>query len=391
MIVYWFRNNLRIEDNPSLNAAVQLAQEQGKRLVLFFSSHLPFKSAGPFRRDFIDKALKELSVELSAVGLDLILTPDPPDLWIKTHAKGASIYTESLPGPWESEELQSVIEVVGNDRVHFMWNRTLYPIELIPGGVRELPTVFSHFYRGVVLKSKWPIPPPVDAPWRIDQGGLGQDRLKKYLWGTQAISSYKETRNGLLNDLDSSRLSPFLSVGRLSARQVYSEVKKFESLHGANPSTEAFIYELIWRDYFQFYLLKYGSKVFGMDGILETPKPDHRTSLEGQSDAFLKWTEGKTAHRFINAHMNELRKTGWMSNRGRQVVASYLVNDLQLDWRLGANYFEEKLIDYDVASNWGNWNYIAGVGADPRKNRYFDPNFQASRYDPDGRYQDRWA
>ncbi len=391
MILYWFRKNLRIEDNPSLNKAVQSAQEQGKRLVLFFSSHLLFKNAGPFRRVFLENAIKELSTELNAVGLDLISTPDSPDLWIKAHAHGASIYTETLPGTWEDTELQRVIEVIGNDQVHRTWNRTLYPIELIPGGVEELPRVFTDFYRGVVLKSKWPIPAPLNTPWKIDRGGLAQDRLKNYLWVTRAISSYKDTRNGLLNDLDSSRLSPFLSLGRLSARQVYSEVKNFESLHGANPSTEAFIYELVWRDYFQFYLLKHGFKVFRSQGILENQKLCKQTNFASQPDGFIKWIEGKTAQRFINAHMNELRKTGWMSNRGRQVVASYLVNDLQLDWRLGANYFEETLIDYDVASNWGNWNYIAGVGADPRKNRYFDPISQANRYDPDGRYQDRWA
>ena len=100
---------------------------------------------------------------------------------------------------------------------------------------------------------------------------------------------------------------------------------------------------------------------------------------------------GQTPHRFVNAHLNELRTSGWMSNRGRQIVASYLIHDLGVDWRQGASYFEKMLLDYDVASNWGNWNYLAGVGADPRKNRYFDPDLQASRYDPLGIYQDRWS
>jgi deoxyribodipyrimidine photo-lyase len=88
--------------------------------------------------------------------------------------------------------------------------------------------------------------------------------------------------------------------------------------------------------------------------------------------------------------MIELRETGFMSNRGRQIVASYLINDLKVDWRYGAAYFEEQLVDYDVCSNWGNWAYLAGVGNDPRSNRYFDTTKQAETYDRNGDYRKRW-
>jgi hypothetical protein len=93
---------------------------------------------------------------------------------------------------------------------------------------------------------------------------------------------------------------------------------------------------------------------------------------------------------FIDANMLELKHTGFMSNRGRQNVASYLCNDLKLDWRLGAAYFEQQLIDYDVCSNWGNWAYLAGVGNDPRGNRYFNIEKQASDYDKNGDYRNLW-
>ena len=93
----------------------------------------------------------------------------------------------------------------------------------------------------------------------------------------------------------------------------------------------------------------------------------------------------------MDAHMRKLNATGYMSNRGRQNVASFLVRDLQQDWRLGAAYFESRLIDYDVHSNWGNWNYVAGVGNDPREDRYFNLVTQTLRYDSNGEFIIRWV
>jgi deoxyribodipyrimidine photo-lyase len=108
------------------------------------------------------------------------------------------------------------------------------------------------------------------------------------------------------------------------------------------------------------------------------------------NNALTLWTQGKTGVDFVDANMNELRLTGFMSNRGRQIVASYLCNDLQLDWRSGAAYFEEQLIDYDVCSNWGNWAYIAGVGNDPRGHRVFNIQKQANDYDKDFTFRKVW-
>jgi deoxyribodipyrimidine photo-lyase len=105
---------------------------------------------------------------------------------------------------------------------------------------------------------------------------------------------------------------------------------------------------------------------------------------------FYEWIDGKIGVDFIDANMIELKLTGFMSNRGRQNVASYLCNDLKLNWRYGAAYFEQQLIDYDVCSNWGNWAYLAGVGNDPRGNRYFNIEKQAQDYDKDKEYRKLW-
>ncbi|WP_459782420.1 FAD-binding domain-containing protein, partial [Photobacterium sp. R1] len=105
---------------------------------------------------------------------------------------------------------------------------------------------------------------------------------------------------------------------------------------------------------------------------------------------FQQWCNGKTGYPIVDACMRQLNQTGYMSNRGRQLVASCFVHELALDWRYGAAYFEQQLIDYDVASNWGNWQYLAGVGADPRGWRYFDLEKQTKMYDPDGDFIHRW-
>jgi len=210
-------------------------------------------------------------------------------------------------------------------------------------------------------------------------------RLDQYFWKDEHLSRYKETRNGLVGADYSSKFSPWLANGSLSARSIYWQVRKFEKEINKNSSTYWLIFELIWRDYFKYISLKHGDKIFHKGGILNRSyrwKSDH--------DTFERWKNGNTPYPFVNANMNELARTGWMSNRGRQNVASYWARELEQDWRIGAAYFESMLIDYDVHSNWGNWMYNAGVGNDPR-DRKFNINLQAQRYDPKEIFQNLWS
>jgi len=210
-------------------------------------------------------------------------------------------------------------------------------------------------------------------------------RLNYYLWESQKILTYKETRNGLLGFDYSSKFSPWLANGSLSPRKIYWEIKKFEQEVKSNQSTYWLVFELIWRDFFKFYALKFGNKMFHLSGTKDTePK------LSQDRETFDKWANGETGIPFIDANMSELNQTGFMSNRGRQNVASFLVKDLKIDWRMGAEYFESLLLDYDVPSNWGNWNYVSGVGSDPREGRYFNVLLQASRYDAKAKYVKHW-
>jgi len=201
-----------------------------------------------------------------------------------------------------------------------------------------------------------------------------------------APASYKETRNALDGWTSSCKFSPWLASGCLSVRKILQSLREYETQRGANDSTYWIYFELLWREYFQWYAKRHGAKLFRFTGL--TKKPLHTSFY---SERFKKWREGQTPWAIVNACMNELNNTGYLSNRGRQIVASCLVNELQLDWRCGASYFEQQLIDYDVASNWGNWQYIAGVGADPRGGRHFNLQKQTQIFDPEHQYIQRWA
>jgi deoxyribodipyrimidine photo-lyase len=214
------------------------------------------------------------------------------------------------------------------------------------------------------------------------------ERLKDYLWNSHNILKYKETRNGLLGTEYSSKFSAWLACGCISAQEIYFETKKFEQQVESNESTYWLIFELLWRDYFRYVMLKYGTRLFKPAGI--SGKGSTTTEPNDAAERFDAWVNGTTGDAFVDANMRELKFTGFMSNRGRQNVASYLVHQLKLDWRRGARYFEKQLIDYDVFSNWGNWTYLAGVGNDPRENRVFNTNRQAEMYDPKGEYKKQW-
>lgn len=183
------------------------------------------------------------------------------------------------------------------------------------------------------------------------------------------------TRNGLLGADYSSKLSPWLAFGNVSPRTVAAEVARYEAAAGANESTYWLLFELLWRDYFRFAAVGWGTRMFklwGPRGHARSTAPDDRGRAWRKDGGMLAaWARGRTGYPFVDANMRELLLTGFMSNRGRQNVASFFVKDMDMDWRIGAEWFESTLIDHDPASNYGNWTYVAGVGADPREDRYF--------------------
>ncbi|KAK4529801.1 hypothetical protein CCYA_CCYA02G0658 [Cyanidiococcus yangmingshanensis] len=237
---------------------------------------------------------------------------------------------------------------------------------------------------------------------------MALSRLQEWMWQSRSLTTYKETRNGLEGPDYSSKFSCFLAHGCLSPRLIYAQVRNFEARLQSNESTYWLLFELLWRDFFRFTAAYHGNALFQRAGLRHTRPREGalgdgherrprsavtRRREELTSDALLEaWCQGQTGLPFIDAAMRELLLTGFMSNRARQVVASFLVNDLGLDWQLGAEWFETQLIDYDPCSNWGNWCYVAGVGNDPHSGlRYFHPLKQAHEYDPNATFTKRWC
>ncbi len=177
-----------------------------------------------------------------------------------------------------------------------------------------------------------------------------------------------------------------LAHGCISPRTIFSEISRYERANGANKSTYWVIFELIWRDFFKFYALSVGDGIFHSGG----PVGKRRVwEKDPNGSKFRRWVEGRTGWPLVDANMRELAATGFMSNRGRQNVASFLCLDMGLDWRLGADYFEHALLDYDVASNWGNWVSAAGLTGG-RVNK-FNIYKQSKDYDKEGEYIRTWV
>ncbi len=416
-VLYWFRNDLRLTDNRGFTMAIEKASEVIPVYILderLFQSRWGVPRIGPHRLRFLLESITDLQNSLRKLDSELIvLVGDPAALILKLAAEyhATEVYCSYAQGSEEGETLEKIQRQIPVTEVT---DGYLLDPSLLPFSITQLPDVFTKFRIQVEkqLSIQIPLPriekintpevPKYDVPdfslfglsmpqphpHRVDdfRGGeqAGLNRLQHYCSSPERLGRYKETRNGLLGEY-SSRFSPWLAIGAISARSIMKEVKNYEAEYGANDSSYWMFFELLWRDYFRFVSDKYSAKMFHRGGLKDEP------AGELDMHKFQLWCRGETSSDFVNANMIELSKTGWMSNRGRQNVASFLVHDLGIDWRLGAAWFEYLLVDYDVASNYGNWLYLAGVGNDPRPNRRFNTALQQAQYDPNGEYTRMWT
>lgn len=206
-----------------------------------------------------------------------------------------------------------------------------------------------------------------------------------YIWETKNLADYGATRNQLSGANFSSKLSPWFAVGALSPRSAYFMARSFEEKHGHKDSVKAFTNELFWRDFHRFWCLRHGYKIFTPHGVYNRTQYKWKTNEK----IIQRWKQGLTGMPLIDALMRDLNATGFMSNRGRQIVACYLALDLGQDWRHGAYHFEEKLIDHDVQSNYGGWNSAAGIG--PGRVYQFNVLKNSFEFDPNGDYIRTWV
>ena len=414
----WFTNNLRVQDNECLTRA---SKEVDLLICVFFDEpqwstpgRYGLKSLGDHRRRFLHETLLELDSSLVNFDQKLNVFKDAasrvlPKL-VKDHGI-TDVYASRQAGWYELSCLQRIVDDLPSAcRLQLLDTHTLFSLENLPCDYERLPASFSKFRKMVEKEGEYvpiqssfdnlpPAPKILEGVCDIENSSLtesvdnaftgGERKAHQHLqryFSSKSPSSYKTTRNELDGWTNSSKFSPWLANGSLSVRTLVQELHDYEKIEGRNDSTYWIFFELLWREYFQWYAHKIGLCLYAFNGI---SKKKPLTSF--YAERFMKWCDGNTPYPLVNACMQELKQTGFLSNRGRQIVASSLVNELQLDWRYGAAYFEQQLLDYDVASNWGNWQYIAGVGADPRGGRHFNLAKQTEIYDAKGEYRAKWG
>ena len=416
--ICWFKNDLRTDDNPALVAAAGAGALMAVYCVearFFADSGYGAPRVGVHRRGFIAQALASLRSRLDARGVPLLVVVGEPEDVLPRLARDndvRSVWTASETAPEEAGQVRRLRHALGRLDValHEARPNTLHDRSDLPFDLVDMPRVFTRFRRRIerAATPARPMEAPgdcrgIEAPevsavelfdlseWlRIDTRFAGgeaaaRERLSHYLWQSRAVTHYKDTRNRLLGDDFSSKLSPWLASGCLSVRRVADELSRFESEVVANESTYWLLLELRWREFFHWVLARHGARLFARAGLLD--RRDRPSSVDAA--VMEAWKTGRTGMPFVDANMRELAATGYMSNRGRQNVASYLARDLRQDWRWGAAWFESQLIDYEVASNWGNWANIAGVGTDKR-DEGFNVLAQALHYDQEAAYVTQW-
>ncbi|MEJ5018393.1 deoxyribodipyrimidine photo-lyase [Ochrobactrum vermis] len=406
----WLRNDLRINDNPALDAAV----ETGGNIVAVYihETIAEIRVPGGAAQWWLDQSLEAIRRQLADRGIELLIeTGDPRDILPQLIAKLdiTELFWNRRYAPAEREldaKLKALFKESGTSVTSFTGNLLLEPWELGTG--HNAPyQVFTPFAKALRLQH---VPRPLprrqwnveitprdavsrDAPsWTKKLHGLweiGEDAARGCLthFLETVLPTYAGDRD--IPGIDgTSRLSPHLRFGEISARQAWHATLAFmDEHHSARAGGEKFLSELIWRD-FNYHQLYHRRDISQYD-MRET-----LSGIKWRSDptVFKAWRYGLTGFPIIDAGMRQLWATGWMHNRVRMLVASFLTKNLLIDWRKGEKWFWDTLVDGDAASNPGSWQWVAGCGMDAAPYfRVFNPILQGEKFDADGRYVRHWV
>jgi deoxyribodipyrimidine photo-lyase len=383
--ILWFRRDLRLRDNPALAAA---AADGADVLPVFVLDPVLLKPSGDARRTFLAGALRDLE---ERIGL-LVVEGDPTKV-IPELAAGDEVHVAADFGPYGSRRDAQIPDLV----------RTGSPYAVAPGRVTKDDgspyRVFTPFNKAWATHG-WRAPATeVEVSWATAPRGWGERRTRLgarsdatlpeateaaaverwQRFRDERLADYADTRNR--PDLDlSSRLSADLRWGLLHPRTLLAEL-------GHSKGEDTFRKELCWREF-------YADVLHHSPGSARTWWNDAWSDMQvdTSADRLQAWQEGRTGFPFVDAGMRQLLGEGWVHNRVRMVVASFLVKDLHLDWRLGARHFMNHLVDGDLASNQHGWQWVAGSGTDAAPYfRIFNPVTQGLRFDPEGDYVRRWV
>ncbi len=426
--IVWFRLDLRLHDNEALQDALSVCDEVYPVYVFdprqFEQTDLyGFRKTGIHRARFLLECVADLGKQLEAVDSELYVLQGYPEEVIFEFARrirSSWVFCNrerTRDEVYVQDRLERNLWSIGQE-VRFSRGKMLYYTQDLPFPVTHSPDSFGGFRREVenYTPIRDPLPTPAEMLPRTSgvSGGpmptleeLGFSNaeltlpaspfsggettalrhLEEYFVESGDFDHYAETRKKILDARDTSRLSPWLSHGCISPKKINQELLRYQKGNKAEDNASQFRTKLIWRDYLRLMGKKHGNKIFKRGGISGSP----RTDLKEERDIFDKWVEGKTGVPLVDAMMNQLHETGFLPARARKVVSSFLVNDLKIEWRMGAEYFESILIDYDPCSNYVNWNYVAGVDLDSQKPLTYNLASQLKGLDPDFQYVRKWA
>lgn len=413
-VIWWARRDLRLHDNDALKAALT----HGGQVVPVFvldPALLAAADVSEKRVAFLFGGLRSLDADLRARGSRLIVRRGEPLAELArlvAEAGAEAIYAEADPWPYGRRRDAAVAAALP---LRLTPGVTVFPSDAVlkaDGGAYTVFTPFSRAWKALPQPTpaqlwapleRLPAPPealpslpipdaptlPAAVPFPPGEAEALR-RLRAFAGGdAAAIRSYSDDRNRM--DLDgTSQLSPYLRFGMVSARR--AAVAALHAMEKAADATarkgaETWLNELIWREF-------YMAILYHFPFVLETAFREELRDIPWRNDGaeFAAWCEGRTGYPAVDAAMRQLVTTGWMHNRARMIVASFLVKDLLIDWRWGERFFMQHLVDGDPAANNGGWQWTAGVGTDAAPYfRVFNPSLQGAKFDPEGIYVRRWV
>ncbi len=394
--VFWFRRDLRLKDNHGLYKALQSSQAV---LPLFIFDHSildELDDKRDARVQFIYEQLVKINTQLKSLGKALIVKQgNVLEVWqqLLEEFPISQVFTNRDYEPYAQQRDRSVYALLKQHNIDFKGfkDQVIFEKEEVVKQDGSPYTVFTPYskrwhqlltaehvqhypsedYLHHFLSNEYVLP-------QLEELGFKPSsiRVRHYDLSPELLLNYEEQRNR--PDLNgTSYISPHLRFGTISIREVYRRSKDYSS---------SFINELIWRDFYSQVLYHFP------DVVTHNFKRQYDAIIwRNNEEEFQKWCMGKTGFPIVDAGMRQLNQTGWMHNRVRMITASFLVKDLLIDWRWGEAYFAEKLLDYDLASNNGGWQWAAGTGTDAAPYfRIFNPDSQLKKFDPQHHYVKKW-
>ncbi|MFW6351156.1 MAG: DASH family cryptochrome [Bacteroidota bacterium] len=421
-IIYWFRNDLRIHDNPVFFKALESEAPIIPVFIIddiwFDADHpeLGFPRTGSKRKIFLAETLKDLKLTLQKHGNTLFIFKGNTFEILNELSKEIKCTKIIAQKEFAWEEIEIEKAVMKQLPLELHYGSMLYQPDQVDFPVEKSPFYYTRFKNKVLNQPYSPQPKKQQLTENINwseneislkntknfnpedwindteyskfKGGESRalKRMNEYL-NSEGVGQYKKTRNLFEGENFSSQLGPWLANGALSPRILYEKLKQRMSQNPEeSESINTIIEQLIWRDNFRFLFLRYGRNFFLTKGLRKTPH-----GMYNDFEAFEMWRKGQTGQPIIDALMHELEATGFMSNRGRMLVSYYLAKELKVNWQWGAAWFESVLIDYDVYNNYGNWAYQSGRGTDSRVNRKFNLETQTKKFDPERTFIKKWS